>query len=84
MVWAALGRFAVLVGLAVSIPTARVSLPWLVVAAFLLGVGQVFFDLAAQSVLPDFVSRDRRSLATAFYPVLNNRALASATDDSVG
>jgi MFS family permease len=65
MLWADLGRFVVLVGLAALILTARVNLLWLVVAAFLLGVGQVFFDLAAQSAIPDFVSRDPRSLATA-------------------
>ena len=65
MVWADLGRFAVMVALAILILTARVNLVWLVVAAFLLGIGQVFFDLAAQSAIPDFVSRDPRNLATA-------------------
>jgi MFS family permease len=65
MVWADLGRFAVLVTLVVLILTAQVNLLWLVVAAFLLGIGQVFFDLAAQSAIPDFVSRDPRNLATA-------------------
>ncbi|WP_216206227.1 MFS transporter [Amycolatopsis aidingensis] len=65
MVWADLGRFAVLVALAVLILTAQVNLVWLVLAAFLLGIGQVFFDLAAQSAIPDFVSRDPRNLATA-------------------
>ena len=40
MVWADLGRFAVLVGLALILTaTAQVNLLWLVVAAFLLGVG---------------------------------------------
>ncbi|WP_329792045.1 MFS transporter [Lentzea sp. DG1S-22] len=65
MVWADLGRFVVLVALAVLVLTAQVDLLWLVLAAFLLGVGQVFFDIAAQSAVPDFVSRDPRSLATA-------------------
>ncbi|MCG8925521.1 MFS transporter [Lentzea sp. CC55] len=65
MVWADLGRFVVLVALAVLVLTARVDLVWLVLAALLLGVGQVFFDIAAQSAVPDFVSRDPRSLATA-------------------
>lgn len=65
MVWADLGRFAVLVALAVLILTAQVNLVWLVLAAFLLGIGQVFFDLAAQSAIPNFVSRDPRNLATA-------------------
>jgi MFS family permease len=81
MVWADLGRFAVLVGLAVPILTAQVNLLWLVVAAFLLGVGQVFFDLAAQSAIPDFVSRDPRNLATA-----NGRIVAAESngEDFVG
>ncbi|WP_337662143.1 MFS transporter [Actinoalloteichus sp. AHMU CJ021] len=65
MVWADLGRFAVLVVLAALILTAQVHLVWLVLAAFLLGVGQVFFDIAAQSAIPHLVSRDPRSLATA-------------------
>jgi MFS family permease len=65
MVWADLGRFAVLVALAVLVLTSQVNLVWLVLAAFLLGIGQVFFDVAAQSAIPDFVSRDPRSLATA-------------------
>ncbi|PRY41250.1 fucose permease [Umezawaea tangerina] len=65
MVWADLGRFAVLVALVALILTSRVDLLVLVFAAFLLGLGQVFFDVAAQSAIPDFVSRDPGSLATA-------------------
>ncbi|GAA1321100.1 hypothetical protein GCM10009610_50100 [Pseudonocardia xinjiangensis] len=51
------------------------------VAAFLLGVGQVFFDPAAQSAIPDFVSRDPRNLATA-----NGRIVAAESngEDFVG
>jgi MFS family permease len=81
MVWADLARFAVLVGLAALILTAQVNLVWLVVAAFLLGVGQVFFDIAAQSAIPDFVSRDPRNLATA-----NGRIVAAESngEDFVG
>ncbi|GIJ43763.1 MFS transporter [Virgisporangium aliadipatigenens] len=81
MVWADLGRFAVMVALVVLLLTARVNLVWLVLAAFLLGVGQVFFDLAAQSAVPDFVSRDPRHLATA-----NGRIAAadSSGEDFVG
>ncbi|WP_394620601.1 MFS transporter [Lentzea sp. JNUCC 0626] len=81
MVQADLARFAVLVGLAVLILTGRVSLVSLVVAAFLLGVGQVFFDIAAQSAIPDFVSRDPRKLATA-----NGRIVAAESngEDFVG
>ncbi len=81
MVWADLGRFAVMVALAALILTAQVNLVWLVLAAFLLGIGQVFFDLAAQSAIPDFVSRDPRNLATA-----NGRIAAAESngEDFVG
>lgn len=81
MVWADLGRFAVLVALSVLIVTAQVNLLWLVLAALLVGVGQVFFDLAAQSAIPDFVSRDPRKLATA-----NGRIVAAESngEDFVG
>jgi MFS family permease len=65
MVWADAARFAVLVALVVLILASRVNLTWLVLAAFMLGVGQVFFDLAAQSAVPDFVSRDQRRLSIA-------------------
>lgn len=81
MVWADLCRFAVLVGLAMLILTAQVNLVWLVLTAFLLGVGQVFFDIAAQTAIPDFVSRDPRNLATA-----NGRIVAAESngEDFVG
>jgi MFS family permease len=81
MVWADLGRFGVLVALAVLILTVRVNLVWLVLTAFLLGIGQVFFDIAAQSAIPDFVSRDPRHLATA-----NGRIVAAESngEDFVG
>jgi MFS family permease len=81
MVWADLGRFAVLVALVVLIVTAQVNVVWLVLAAFLLGVGQVFFDLAAQSAIPDLVSRDPRNLAMA-----NGRIVAAESngEDFVG
>ena len=81
MVWADFGRFAVLVALAALILTAQVNLMGLVLAAFLLGIGQVFFDVAAQSAIPDFVSRDPRNLATA-----NGRIAAAESngEDFVG
>lgn len=81
MVWADAGRFAVLVVLVALILTSRVNLAWLVLVAFLLGVGQVFFDLAAQSAVPDFVSRDQRHLAAA-----NGRIAAAESngEDFVG
>jgi MFS family permease len=81
MVWADVARFVVLVALAVLILTSRVNLTWLVLAAFVLGVGQVFFDLAAQSAVPDFVSRDQRYLSVA-----NGRIAAAESngEDFVG
>ncbi|MGI5500704.1 MFS transporter [Lentzea sp. CA-135723] len=81
MVRADLARFAVLVVLAALVLTGRVTLLWLVAAAFLLGVGQVFFDIAAQSAIPDFVSRDPRKLAKA-----NGRIVAAESngEDFVG
>ncbi|MFD5828087.1 MFS transporter [Lentzea sp. NPDC060358] len=65
MVWADFARCAVLTGLAALVLTGRVDLVRLVTAAFLLGVGQVFFDIAAQSAIPDLVPRDPRGLAVA-------------------
>lgn len=65
MVWADACRFAVLVALVMLILTSRVNLAWLMLAAFILGVGQVFFDLAAQSAIPDIVPRDQQHLSVA-------------------
>jgi hypothetical protein len=81
MVWADVGRFVVLIVLVVLILTSRVNLGWLVLAAFMLGVGQVFFDLAAQSAIPDFVTRDQRHLSIA-----NGRIAAAESngEDFVG
>src|SRR6266487_3749048 len=81
MVWADVGRFAVLIALVILILTSQVNLAWLVIAAFVLGVGQVFFDLAAQSAVPDFVSRDQRHLSAA-----NGRIAAAESngEDFVG
>jgi MFS family permease len=81
MVWSDVGRFAVLIVLVILILTSRVNLAWLVLAAFTLGVGQVFFDLAAQSAVPDLVSRDERHLSLA-----NGRIAAAESngEDFVG
>ena len=49
--------------LAVLAMTGGLSLPVLYVAALLLGIGETFFDTAAQSILPSIVDKDR--LATA-------------------
>jgi MFS family permease len=41
----------------------QLSLPVLYVAAFVLGVGETLFDTAAQSIMPNIVSRDLLSVA---------------------
>jgi MFS family permease len=81
MVWSDVGRFAVLIVLVILILISRVNLAWLVFAAFALGVGQVFFDVAAQSAVPDLVSRDQRHLSIA-----NGRIAAAESngEDFVG
>lgn len=52
------------VGLMVGLALAgQLSLPVLYVAAFVLGVGETLFDTAAQSIMPNIVSREQLSLA---------------------
>jgi MFS family permease len=81
MVWSDVGRFAVLIALVILILTSPANLASLVLAAFILGVGQVFFDVAAQSAIPDLVSRDQQHLSIA-----NGRIAAAESDgeDFVG
>jgi MFS family permease len=81
MVWADAGRCAVLVGLSVVILTSQANLAWLVAVGFALGVGQVFFDVAAQAAIPDLVPRDQQHLSVA-----NGRIAAAETngEDFVG
>ena len=81
MVWSDAGRFAVLIVLVILILTSQVNLAWLVLVAFILGVGQVFFDVAAQSAIPDLVSRDQQHLSIA-----NGRIAAAESngEDFVG
>lgn len=52
------------VGLMVGLALAgQLSLPILYVAAFVLGVGETLFDTAAQSIMPNIVTREQLSLA---------------------
>ncbi len=52
------------VGLMVGLALAgQLSLPVLYVAAFVLGVGETLFDTAAQSIMPNIVTREQLSLA---------------------
>jgi MFS family permease len=53
-----------IVGLMVGLALAgQLSLPVLYVAAFVLGVGETLFDTAAQSIMPNIVTREQLSLA---------------------
>jgi MFS family permease len=56
-------RVALVGLLAVLAVTGGLSLPALYVAALVLGIGETFFDTAAQSILPSIVEKDQ--LATA-------------------
>jgi MFS family permease len=56
-------RVAVLGGLALLAVAGGLSLPVLYVAAFVLGVGETLFDTAAQSIMPNIVTREQLSLA---------------------
>ncbi|MBP2328442.1 MFS family permease [Kibdelosporangium banguiense] len=81
MWWVDAGRCAVVALLCVLVITSQVTAAWIVLTAFILGCGQVFFDVAAQSVIPDVVSRDERTLTIA-----NGRMSAAQTngEDFVG
>ncbi len=65
MVWADVGRCVVLAALAGLLVTGQANVGWLVLVAFVLGVGQVFFDVAAQAAIPDLVQRDQHHLSVA-------------------
>jgi MFS family permease len=65
MVWADAGRCLALVVLVGLVLTGQATVPRLAVVAFALGVGQVFFDVAAQAAVPDLVPRDQRHLSVA-------------------
>jgi MFS family permease len=56
-------RVVVMGGLALVVALDVASMPILYVAALVLGVGETFFDTAAQSILPSIVDRDQLSLA---------------------
>jgi predicted MFS family arabinose efflux permease len=58
-------RFAVVGALGVAVIAGWASIPLLIGAAFLLGVGQTLFDSAAQSLIPALVGRDPQRLERA-------------------
>lgn len=59
MVRVNLVRVAVLGGVAVSVATDTASLPLIYAVALILGVGETFFDTAAQSIMPAVVGPGR-------------------------
>ncbi|MFF6992020.1 MFS transporter [Streptomyces sp. NPDC010273] len=81
MWWVDAARCLVVGVLCALVLTSEVTALSIVLTAFLLGCGQVFFDVAAQSVIPDVVSRDERMLTVA-----NGRMSAAQTngEDFVG
>ncbi|MGH9042551.1 MAG: MFS transporter [Acidimicrobiia bacterium] len=56
-------RVAVLGGVAVAVATDTASLPLIYAVALILGVGETFFDTAAQSIMPAVVGSERLSEA---------------------
>ena len=56
-------RVTVLGALALLAVAGGLSLPVLYLAAFVLGVGETLFDTAAQSIMPNIVSREQLSVA---------------------
>jgi len=52
-------RFTVLAGLVILAIADSLSMPVLYVAAFVIGIGEAFFDTNAQSIVPDVVGRER-------------------------
>ncbi|MEQ7124871.1 MFS transporter [Actinopolymorpha sp. B11F2] len=60
-----LARAVVLGVLALLIATGYASVPALIVAVFLVGVGSCFFDPAAQAAIPAVVGRDKTALTHA-------------------
>ncbi|MFE1401343.1 MFS transporter [Nocardiopsis dassonvillei] len=68
-------RAVAVLGLVVIIATAGATIPALCVTAFLLGVGQTFFDTSAQAMIPAVVSRE--NLASANSRIMTARMLIS-------
>lgn len=59
------GRAVLLAVPVVAAAMGALSIPLLVVVAFLLGTGQLLFDTAAQSYIPHLLDRDRENLGAA-------------------
>lgn len=60
-----LGRVLVLLLLTLGVVTGALSIPWLYLAAFLLGIGETLMDTALTSIVPSVVSLDKLAWANA-------------------
>lgn len=65
MLWVTGGRMFLLLLLTLAVIMNFISLPFLYVVAFLLGVGETLVDTALTSIVPAIVSRDRLNWANA-------------------
>ena len=65
MFWVTCGRVVLLFLLIIAVIMNFISLPFLYIVAFLLGVGETLVDTALTSIVPAMVSRDRLNWANA-------------------
>ena len=65
MLWVTCGRVVLLFLLTIAVIMNFISLPFLYIVAFLLGVGETLVDTALTSIVPAIVSRDRLNWANA-------------------
>lgn len=65
MFWVTCGRIVLLLLLTLAVIMNFISLPFLYIVAFLLGVGETLVDTALTSIVPSIVSRDRLNWANA-------------------
>jgi MFS family permease len=73
-----LARAAVIAALAGAVLGGAASIPLLVLAAFGLGTGQIFFDGAAQAAIPTAVGRDQARLHRANGRLLGTRTVGGS------
>ena len=73
-----LARAAAIAALAAAVLAGAVSVPLLVLAAFCLGTGQIFFDGAAQAAIPAAVGREPARLHRANGRLLGTRTVGGS------
>ena len=79
MFWVTCGRVVLLFLLTIAVIMNFISLPFLYIAAFLLGVGETLVDTALTSIVPAIVSTDRLNWANA-----QITAMQTATNTFIG